>query len=386
MEQYNFIIAGGGVSGLSLAYQMAHSQLADCSILVIEPRIHSQQDHALSFWTDQPTPFDPIISRSWSRLQVISEDRARSIDLGGYHYNTLRSGDFSNFIRQELSTCPNIVFLQASVDQIRDGAACAQVWAEGNEFSGQWVFDSRFRIADFDPDTTRYHSLRQHFKGWLIETKDAAFNPNSATLFDFRVPQSRELRFFYVLPYSDRRALVEYVLLSPENYDETIRSYIENTLGVRDYQILSKEGGVTPLSNYPFPRQAGRRVMAIGIQGGRVKPSSGYAFTRIQRDSAAIVRSLVRTGRPFDISGDAPFYRFCDSTLLQIMRKHGETVKPIYLALFENNPIDRIFHFLDETASPIENINLMLSLPLRLFWEGLFQVTCQHLGIFRRAL
>jgi len=385
MQRFDFIIAGGGVSGLSLAYHLVHSPLGGSSMLVIEPGAQDRKDHAMSFWSDQATPFDPIIRRSWNRLQIRSEELDRSIDLGGWRYNTLRSADYDDYIHRDLSARPNVKFLRATVEQIADGPDFARVRADGRYFMGAWVFDSRFRLADFSPDPAHYLSLRQHFKGWLIETHRPAFNPDAATLFDFRVPQSHELRFFYVLPYTDRRALVEYVLLSPENFDEAIRGYVETTLGIRDYRILSKEGGVTPLSNYPFPRRAGQRVMTIGIQGGRVKPSSGYAFTRIQGDSAAIVRSLVKTGSPFAVPGDAPFYHFCDSTLLHIMRQDGGNVKSIYLDLFKNNPVQRVFHFLDETAAPGENLAMMLSLPSQLFWKAMAQAAWQAIRNLRRT-
>jgi lycopene beta-cyclase len=40
-------------------------------------------------------------------------------------------------------------------------------------------------------------------------------------------------------------------------------------------------------------------VLAIGVNGGRIKPSTGYAFSRVQADSEAIVQSLLTHGHPF---------------------------------------------------------------------------------------
>jgi lycopene beta-cyclase len=383
MKTYDFILVGGGVSGLSLAYHLAKSPLGNASILIIDSETQTRQ-HALSFWSDHSSPFDPILSHSWNQLQIQTEGSHLTIDLGTYRYNTLRVGDFADFIHQELSGHPAIEFMQATVDQIEDFDHFARVSGKNWEVSGKWVFDSRFQLTEFSPRPGRFVSLRQHFRGWEIETGEPVFDPQIATLFDFRVPQNHELRFFYILPFTPQHALVEYVLLSPENQDEAIRSYIENTLGIHDYRVLSKEGGVTPLSDSPFPRKAGRHILNVGIRGGRVKPSSGYSFTRIQKDSAAIVQSLMKNGHPFEISPDPGFYRFCDSTLLQIMNKRGETVKPIYLALFKKNPAERVFRFLDETHSQGGNLALLLSLPLRYFWRGLFREAFLHLGFYRR--
>ena len=74
----------------------------------------------------------------------------------------------------------------------------------------------------------RQYWLLQHFKGWYIETKQACFQPDSATLMDFRAEQNRGTAFFYVLPFSATKALVEYTLFSPnllaENeYDEALK-------------------------------------------------------------------------------------------------------------------------------------------------------------------
>ncbi|NDA64318.1 MAG: lycopene cyclase, partial [Chitinophagia bacterium] len=54
-----------------------------------------------------------------------------------------------------------------------------------------------------------YHLL-QHFKGWMIETSEDCFDPDKATFMDFRVSQQSGTTFVYVLPVTNRRALVEY--------------------------------------------------------------------------------------------------------------------------------------------------------------------------------
>ncbi len=62
----------------------------------------------------------------------------------------------------------------------------------------------------------------------------------------------------------------------------------------------------------------------IGTKGGRVKPSSGYAFLRIQRQSAEIVQSLLQQGHPFHLSRPAPRYSLFDSLMLQVMHRRGK--------------------------------------------------------------
>jgi lycopene beta-cyclase len=120
--------------------------------------------------------------------------------------------------------------------------------------------------------------------------------------------------------------------------------------------------------------------MNIGTRGGRVKPSSGYAFTRIQRDSAAIVRSLLKHGHPFDVPSDPRFYRLCDSLMLHVMHRHSDWLVPLFVRLFERNPIERILSFLDEHALPGQNLRLTMSLLPELFVQMLSHRPAQQAG------
>lgn len=373
MDRYDFIFAGGGLAGLSLAYHLAHSPLRDSRMLIIDRDAKTRNDRTWCFWTTQPTCFDQIVAREWTRFQFYGDGFEGEIALGDYRYKLIRGIDLYRLAQRELSALPNVEFLQASVDQVEDGTETAQVSAGGRTYSGRWIFDSRFDPRLFQLDPARHISLWQHFKGWEIETAEPVFDPDAATLLDFRTPQKQAMRFFYVLPFSRGRALVEYVSLGRDDYDLAIKEYVEKTLQIRDYRIVSREGGVSPLTDYVFPRREGGRILNIGTRGGMIKPSTGYAFLRIQEDSRAIVRSLLAKGHPFAVPTGSRRYRLYDSLMLEIMAHHGDQIKPIFTALFKNNPITRVLRFLDEQGSPAENLLLIATLPPKLFLQALFQ-------------
>jgi lycopene beta-cyclase len=374
MKHYEFIMAGGGLGGLSLALHIAHSPLRDHSMLIVDQQAKERNDRTWCFWAETPSMFDEIVFRSWKRIHFAGENFERVVDLGTYDYRMLRGIDFYRFAWAKLSAYPNVELLQGRVDRVEDGDGSARVTIGGHMVSGDWVFDSRFKPAQFNPDPARYHYLQQHFQGWLIETLDQPLDPQTVTFLDFRTPQKNEMRFFYVLPFSERRALVEYVTLSRDDYDQALKTYLETALGIKDYRILGREAGISPLTDYPFPRRMGRHVMTIGTPAGRIKPSSGYAFTRIQKDSAAIVQSLLRASHPFDVPDDPGLYRLCDALMLEVMSRHGQDIKPIFSTMFKNNPIQRIFRFLDETTSAWENLLLIASMPPGPFLQAWFRV------------
>jgi lycopene beta-cyclase len=317
-ERYDFVIAGGGLSGLSLAYHLAHSPLGDKSILIVDQSPKSQNDRTWGFWSDRPTPFEAIVDRSWSRLRFITPGLERVADLGAYRYKVIRGLDFYNFVRDDLAARDNITFKRGRVRRIEDGPEEAHVVIDDQTVGAKWVFDSCYGRADTQTDPSRYHHLNLHFAGWEIQTDEPAFDPDVATLMDFRAPQEGETRFFYLLPFDERQALVEYTIFSKAvlgrgDNEEALRRYIKEQLGIETYEVVRREKGNIPITDQPFPRQLGRRVMSVGARAGRIKPTTGYAFTRIQADSAAIVDSLFRVSHPFDVPVDSYRYRLCDS-------------------------------------------------------------------------
>jgi lycopene beta-cyclase len=361
-KRYDFIMAGGGLAGRSLAYHLVQSD-PDCSVLVIDKDSKERNDRTFCFWTNRPTPFDDLVCRSWGQLQFKSEWFDGTMDLHDYSYKMIRGIDFCRFTESELEKRGNVEFVTGHLDGIEEDAegVCVAVGAQIHR--GRWAFDSRFHLSRFRPDPSRHHYLQQHFAGWVIDTPRPAFDPRIATLFDFRTELKDGFRFFYVLPFSEHQALIEYVSLNGDNHERALETYVETVLSIQDYRVLAREGGVNPLTDYAFPRRLGRHTMAIGTLGGRVKPTSGYAFMRIQQDSAAIVRSLLGTGSPFYIPSDSSYYRLCDSLMLQLMYRRGAEVVPLFADLFKKNPVRRVLRFLDETASPGENLALMASLP-----------------------
>jgi lycopene beta-cyclase len=399
---YDFILAGGGLAGLSLAYHLINSPLRDRSILIVDKDAKQQNDRTWCFWEEQPTLFDEIAYRVWQRLSFVGDDFTREFDLAPYRYQMIRGSDFYTFTREKLSQCANVAFVRGTIDRVEDGFDHATVIVDGQPFSGAWVFDSTLPaslrgsvptgVEALAGNTKRtenrlkppvqngkYHHLNQHFRGWEIETDRPAFDPQLPTLFDFRTRQAGHMRFVYTLPFAEYRALIEYTLFSAyllqsEEYDAGLKTYIEDVLGIKQYTINHIEAGVIPMTDHPFPRHLGQRIMSIGTKGGRVKPSTGYAFLRIQRDSAAIVQSLLKHDQPFDVPAQRDRFHLHDAILLNIMTNHPDDLKPIFTIMFKHNPIQRVFHFLDETATLSEEVRFIASLPPRRFLQALFRL------------
>ena len=376
---YDYLIVGGGAAGLSLAYHIAQEpRLADKRVLIIEPDAKDQNDRTWSFWSDKPMVFDGIAAHEWRQIAFRSPGFERVIDLGAYRYRMVRGLDYYQFVRKALAGDPQFTCVRGAVKELENTAHGVRVCSSVGEFTARYGFDSRPPALTQDP--TRHRYLLQHFVGWEVETAADVFDPAVVEFMDFRVEQHHEARFVYVLPFTPRKALVEYTLFSGKTlpkveYEAAIRRHLEVALGVTDYRIVAEEVGAIPMTDHPLPARTGAHIINLGTRGGRAKPSTGYAFKRIQEQSARLVGALASTGRlPTDPTGDKWQFRLFDTLLLDIMQRRGETTRDIFRQLFEGNSVERIFRFLDETTSWADNLRVMNSVTPGPFMRSIAQV------------
>lgn len=377
---YDYILAGGGCAGLSLAFYLYRSKvLQDKKILIVDKALKNTNDRTWSFWINYPTAFDDIMYREWSELRLINYRGEQHHDLKDWRYKMMRGIDFYEFVQRELRQNPAIDFLQTEIKKIdeKDGQAILET-ADG-VFKAKWLFNSLYDPAKIKRNPKKYHYIHQHFLGWVIETPTAHFNPACPVLFDFRFRQEKELRFAYILPFAPNKALVEFTIFGKQLYEDAfykkhLESYIQQELKIEEYTIEEVEQGVIPMTDHHFPRKKSPHIMQIGTQGGMAKPSTGYAFLNIQRDSQEIVKSLEKKGHPFHDYALPKHNQSNDSMLLNILQEQGQLMQPIFWKLFKNNPIQRVFQFLDGTATPQEDIKVMASVPSTPFLKSIYRL------------
>ncbi|AHJ95734.1 hypothetical protein Hsw_0139 [Hymenobacter swuensis DY53] len=386
MPEYDYLIVGGGAAGLSLAYHISQeTRLADKRVLLLEPEAKDQNDRTWSFWADEPSLFDGIVAHEWTQLAFRSPGFERVIPLTRHRYKMIRGLDFYQFVRTALANNPQFTSLATTVTDLQNTATGAVAQTPLGEFRGQYAFDSR------PPDLAQlrrpehYRYLLQHFVGWEVETEEDAFDPETQEFMDFRGAQHQEARFMYVLPFSKRRALVEYTLFSAETlpqaeYEAAMRTYLQG-LGVINFRVEAVEIGAIPMTDHPLPATVGAHIFNLGTRAGRAKPSTGYAFKRIQAHSARLVAGLATTGHPpRPATADQWQFHLFDTLLLDIMQRQGEQTSRIFTELFRRNPVERIFDFLDERTSWVENFQIMNSVTPWPFLRSIWHVVRRRPG------
>jgi lycopene beta-cyclase len=146
-------------------------------------------------------------------------------------------------------------------------------------------------------------------------------------------------------------------------------NYIEEKLQVEEFWVEEEEFGVIPMSNLTYPESESPRIIQIGTPGGSVKPTTGYAFLNIIRQSKEWADLLLSEEK--DRSSAPPRFTFYDNLLLHILQEEGHQASGIFSALFRNNPMHRILTFLSERSHLGQEALIFLRLPFLPFLRAL---------------
>ena len=84
---YDFIIAGMGCAGLSLAMHLINSKVKFEKILILDKDLKNINDRTWCFWTKEKNNwYTPIIFNKWDSFIFKSNDFEKKINLSPYFY------------------------------------------------------------------------------------------------------------------------------------------------------------------------------------------------------------------------------------------------------------------------------------------------------------
>ncbi len=320
--------------------------------------------------------WDAIVHHRWARLAFEDETGRKVQNLSQYTYQQISAIDYYRHIRAGLDESDQITQRIGNVEEVGEDEKSAYILLDGERIHSEIVFDSRFLPERSLYGWSGHTFLLQHFHGWVIEADYPSFDPDEATLMDFRVHQGGYAGFFYLLPYSEKKALVEYTLFSPqklekEEYETALHAYLEEKLGISEFRIRETESGIIPMTDAPLPRSDSRRVISFGSRGGAVKPTTGYAFLRIQRQTKLLVDQLKKGELPGLVEKRPDRFRFYDRLLLHILSREGHWAKAIFSRLFHANDMERILTFLNEKSSLVQEARIFSTLPIGPFLRAI---------------
>ena len=354
MKEFDYIIIGGGCAGLSLAYELEiHEKLKEKTLAIIEPRQEYKKDKTWSFWKVTSHNFDDCVKKNWENFSINIPGKTNHLECKDYHYQSIDSGLFYEKINNKLKENKNITYFK-DISEINT--------------KNSFIFNSV-------PSIKKDHSnVWQHFCGVEIETQNDFFDDEIFNLMDFDCEQRDSVHFFYTLPYSKKKALVETTWLSKMNdssqkdYDNQIKNYIETQLNIKNYKIVYKEQGAIPLF-YPSYKKEKNKIN-IGTAGGMTRLSTGYTFLNIQEHSKYICENIEKISKieKFEINKK---YQFLDKIFLSVLEKHPEKMSNIFFKMFKASP-KTVIKFLSNKSNFFEDLSIIFKMPKITFIKALF--------------
>jgi len=355
MKEFDYIIIGGGCAGLSLAYELeTHEKLKDKTLAIIEPRQEYKKDKTWSFWKVTSHNFNDCVKKNWVNFSINIPNKTKHLKCNNYPYQSIDSGLFYKKINSKLKKNKNISFYK-NIKEVN--------------LENSFIFNS---VPSFNSEN---NALWQHFCGLEIETKNNFFDDDIINLMDFDCEQRDSVHFFYTLPYSKNKALIESTWLSKINdnlqkdYDDQIKNYIKNHINLKDYTINYKEEGAIPLF-YPTNDRKKNKIN-IGIAGGMTRLSTGYTFLNIQEHSKYIRKNIENISKTkiFEINKK---YQFLDKIFLKVLEKYPKKMPNIFFKMFNSSP-KTIIKFLSNKSNILEDLLIILKMPKWIFIKILFK-------------
>ena len=354
MKDFDYIIIGGGCAGLSLAYELQiHKKLENKTLAIIEPRTEYKKDRTWSFWRVVNHNFEDCVEKNWKNFSINVPSKTNFLECNDYPYQSINSGKFYEKINTTLKGNRNIKFF-SDIKKVKT--------------ENSFIFNSVPL-----PTENNDNNLWQHFCGIEIETKSNIFDDGIINLMDFNCEQRESVHFFYTLPYSKNKALVETTWLSKmpvteKDYDKQLKSYIENNLKIKNYKILYKELGIIPLF---YPKNINKNNnINIGTAGGMTRLSTGYTFLNIQEHCKYIRENIenISKSKKYEISKK---YQFLDKIFLKVLKKYPEKMPDIFFKMFKTSP-NTVIKFLSNKSNFLEDLLIIFKMPKWIFLKELF--------------
>lgn len=354
MKEFNYIILGGGCAGLSLAYELdINKKLKDKTLAIVESRDEYKRDKTWSFWKVTDHNFDDCVIKSWNNFSINSKLGSLEVINKEYPYQTIDSGLFYRKVLNQLKQNKNIQFFK-NTDQLN--------------LDNSFIFNSI-------PSKGNYQSnLWQHFKGIEIETQKDIFDDEIFNLMDFDCDQRDNVHFFYTLPFSKNKALIETTWLSKmddktlNDYDIQLEKYIKEILKIKNYKINYQEEGAIPLSYPSFKSE--KNKINIGTAGGMTRLSTGYTFLNIQDHSKYITNNIekVQNTKIYHIGKK---YEILDNIFLNVLKNNPDKMPKIFLNMFKVSS-KKVIKFLSNKSNVFEDLGIILKMPTWIFIKNIF--------------
>jgi lycopene beta-cyclase len=122
------------------------------------------------------------------------------------------------------------------------------------------------------------------------------------------------------------------------------------------------------------PDNSNPHIISIGIEGGALKPSTGFAFSLIQKQINEIVKSIQTEKFNFTRKNSPSRFTFYDKILLFLLKNHKVDKSGLFISLFKGNSMRVILTFLSEKTNIFSELKIFSTLPVKIFLKAVIDI------------
>ncbi len=370
VEAVDLIVLGGGCAGLSLCRELTALGKICPRTVVIESRKQYLNDRTWCYWGDDALPNKHRVQHRWHSMRVSYADTSVRLSCGSTPYQMLAAEDFYADTQAAIAAHPH-TRLKLGTVVVGDPVKVGGLWhvqTSAGVFSSAMLVDTRPALAPVRDGAV----LWQSFYGREIECSAAVFDPLCVDLMDFLPPHIDHIPFVYVLPISPTRALVEVTVfgaspLAPAALRQSLDTAVARRTGAAPSRVVRSEHGILPMGLVKPVQHPDPSRVRVGLTAGAARPSTGYAFQRIQRWAQECALSISTTGLPVGHRPDPAPLRAMDRLFLDVLRADPRGGGQIFFSLFSAAHTPRVIRFLSGLGRVDDALAVVAAMPFKPF-------------------
>jgi lycopene beta-cyclase len=351
---------------LSLAYALCEAG-SQHPIVLIDRRRSWVPDRTWCTWLTGPLRFSDCITHRWYAWRTQAGQRNVLSTSRSSPYVHIDAGRVYATALERLGATPAVELRLGEGVRSVEGGDVPRVHTTAGSLEAAMVFDALGANSPLLRERPSAASaFAQRFLGWEVETEQPVFDPGAATLMDFRPHTGRGASFMYVLAFSATRALLEHTSIepfdaAPVDRDAALDDELRSRWGVSNWRVLRRERGLIPMTTFPFPARHAPGVSTLGSAAGAIRPSSGYAFSRIQGQVSQITAAII-AGRPLPTRVGHARGELLDRVFLHALA-HSRHPEDLFLAAASVDA-DAFARFMTDASSAADEAQIIAALPV----------------------
>jgi lycopene beta-cyclase len=285
--KFDAVLVGGGLQSSLVALAMQH-HAPGVRVAMVESSQRLGGEHTWCFHEgDVPAAeaawVEPLVEARWPAWDVRFASLQRTF---GLRYAAITSARLNEVVVRAMQE-RGALFLGRSATAID---AREVVLDDGTVLEATLVVDAR------GPQPSATAAAFQKFVGLELELELPSTLARPIVM-DATVEQRDGFRFFYVLPFTPTRVLVEETFFSDDaTLDDAAciartRAYAES-LGLVVSRVVRKERGILPLPLTSTFAPSSASPLVAGYRGGWFHPTTGYSLPIAVRLAAHLARTL----------------------------------------------------------------------------------------------